>query len=1102
MKLSKSKIVAWCVCFPVIAIIAVALIVGNCVLYSYEDTITSYLCPPIVDEQAAAAARASGQELSNQIVREASVLVKNDNKTLPLDKDADGKVNVFGWSQTDWVFGGSGSGRVFEEGKDNLSNTAGILEALTEYGIEYNTDLTAFYKKYRARMGDGNSIGVYQRDFYKLCEPPISAYGDALLNSAKSYSDTALVVISRRAGETEDPTRVQYKEKIGTDNDRTYLEISTEEEEMLRYVGANFEKTVVIVNSTNVIELGFLESIAGLDACLVVGATGTNGAHGIPPVLYGKYFAVDEDGNETETLISPSGKFADTYAYEFESNVNYRYTGDAGVGHYTGISGEKLYPEGDSRNAGEQYTTATYIDYVEGIYLGYKWYETADVMGLWNGKTRAAIDPSGTTVTKNDYEAVVQYPFGFGMSYTSFDWEIMSFKLDGEEVSSGASFTEKSKIEITVKVTNTGEYSGMDVVEVYLTPPYNPKNLESGGIEKSHVMLVGFAKTFNLEKGGSQDLTIELDPYEFASYDCYDANQNGFEGYELEAGDYQIKLMTDSHNVKKVKKGGDTEDGVFTLKVTEDIKLRKDKYTGADVVNRFTGDSAVETEPIDGSAAATPVEYISRKSFPDPYTFKRTPDRAMTAAEKEYNLYNSSYANAWNNAEFDIVGNPVDKSPVTWNSGGSLKVYENGALTELGNKLAADYDAPEWKSVLDQVSISEALALAENGAFNNAAVPSIGKPRLTDYDGPSQVRSFNAGSDKGTGFPCSGTMSQTWSKSLVYSFGLNYGKEMDALGVNGAYAFGCNLHRSPFAGRNYEYLSEDGFLTAELLTQEVKGLKNIGKYTYLKHLILGEVEHDRDAMYTWLTEQALREIYLKPFQMAVEQGGCVGIMSSYNRIANVWTGGCETLITGILRNEWGFNGSIVTDYSDRPKYMCGDHSVRAGGDLSMNAKFHYGTINESAVKENPRLAHQLREVVHHVTYAFLSAQYANANYNADEDVDAFYSSSATSSWVWWKPLLACIDILVFAGAAIGLYFLIMPRYVITGKRKAAAASGEIDITSDTAPEQNSETAETQDTAVAAETAVQTEQVARAAERSRTERKKRNGGQKDNGGKNA
>lgn len=1037
MKLSKGRKIAWCICFPLIAILIVGVIVGNCVMYNFEDTITSYLCPPIIDEQAAAAARASGEELSKQIAQEGCVLVKNDGKTLPLDATENSRVNVFGWSSINWVFGGSGSGQVFDESSDKLENTADLVQALTEYGIETNSELTEFYKKYHSRIGDKKSIYVFQEAFYRLCEPSISEYTGGVLDKAKSFSDTALVVLGRRAGETEDPTRVQYKEGKATDESRTYLEISKEEEEMLEYVGANFANVVVIVNSTNVIKLDFLETIPGLDACLVVGATGLKGALGLPAVLYGEY--TDEDGIDMK--ISPSGRFADTYAYDFESNINYHYTGDAGVGHYTGEGVGDLYPAGIKRNAGEELTTATYVDYVEGIYVGYKWYETADAMGVWDGYTRKVLGESGRLdKILTGYESVVQYPFGFGLSYTNFEWEITSFKIDGEEAKDGAAFTLDSEIAVTVKVTNAGDYVGKDVVEVYLTAPYT-----SGGIEKAHVSLVGFAKTANLAaNGGEQEVTIKLDPYEFMSYDCYDKNKNEFKGYELEHGEYLLKLMTDSHNVKTVTRGGAKADGILKINNAEDVCADIDRKTKNKVFNKFTGEDAKESVPIDGSQASVPVEYITRENFPDPYEFAApSGNRAMTEAEKDYNLYSAAKAGEWDTANTDLWGNPVNDETVVWGSGGGKKIYADAKVTELGMKLGADYNAPEWKEVLNQVTISEAIALAENGAFNNSAVSSIGKPKLADYDGPAQVRSFNAGTDKGTGFPCSATMSQTWNPSLVYSFGINYGMEMSALGVDGAYAFGCNLHRSPFAGRNYEYLSEDGYLSAVLLTQEVKGLKNMGKYTYLKHLVLGECEHDREAMYTWLTEQSLREIYLKPFQMVIQEGGCVGIMTSYNRIGNVWTGGSQSLITGILRNEWGFNGSIVTDYADHRQYMNQDQALRAGADLSMSAKFEvYKTVNEAAVKSSPRLAAQLRETVHHITYAYLSAQYTNAMYNESDDVEEIFTANSAQSWVWWKPLLTAIDIFVGGGVLFAVWFLIRDKSWFAAKGTVAATVSE------------------------------------------------------------
>lgn len=716
----KKTALAKLICFPIMGVLIIALIVGNIIAGINAGSLTGILCPPVVNDEALTATRVAGQTLSEQIVKEGSVLVKNDN-ALPLDYATQSKVCVFGRTSTDWVIGGSGSGQVVPEDNDATQNIP-LLTALENYGVEYYKDLTSMYTRFLSPVGDIGSIGTFYDNFYKLGEPSMSDknyYSDALLTGAKAYSDVAIVALSRRAGETEDPTRVQYKYNAPIDRTRHYLEISTEEEEMLRYVGENFETVVVLVNSVNVMELGFLETIPGLDACLVVGGTGTRGATGIPYLLYG------ED--------NPSGGFVDTYAYDMSTNINYNFTGFDGIGHYT--NGSELYPTNEWSNAGVSTRRApAYVDYVEGIYVGYKWYETADAENLWD---------SVDNVHGKGYEGVVQFPFGFGMSYSTFDWDVQSV------TPAAGPIDENTTIEITVRVTNNGPYVGKDTVEVYVTPEYH-----DGGIEKSHVSLVGFAKTGDIEVGKSQAVTISVNAREFASYDCYDKNKNEFAGYEMESGKYVVSLRTDAHTVKTVDfdSGAKGALGEIEYRVAETIKLANDPYTNAEVSNKFTGTDAVDGVSLDGIGDAggnQNIPFITRASFPT--TLAKPADRAMADNVKQKNLFTLADATAWDNADTDAFGNAVDKTPVAAPVQKGLKVYDNGVVTELGLKLGADYNAPEWTDLLNQISISEAMALVSGGSFGNAAIPSVGKPRLSDYDGPSQCRSFNAGTKRGTG---------------------------------------------------------------------------------------------------------------------------------------------------------------------------------------------------------------------------------------------------------------------------------------------------------------------------------------------------------------
>ena len=1033
----------------VIAILITALVIGNVIVLEpqmasnitglqafFEEVLNFH--PFAVNSSTINEARKGGQELSEQIIQEGSVLVKN-NGALPLALDTVSQVNVFGHAAIDWVHGGSGSGQVLPE-NNNPAENIDFLEALELYGVSYNQELISMYRKFAPAFGDIGSINNNYDAFYRLAEPSISDtnhYTTALLNNAKSYSNTAFVVIGRHAGETEDPTRVQYKvgAKSAMDTSRHYLEISTEEEEMLKYVGENFETVIVIINSTNAMELDFVDTIPGIDACLVVGATGTKAAKAIPSVLYGE--------------VSPSGRFTDTYAYDMASNINFKRTSSQGIGHYTGAA--DMYPTGAGSNAGGTRRDApAFIDYIEGVYLGYKWYETADVEGIWANYSREILDENDNKITVTGYESVVQYPFGYGLSYTSFEWTVEALSIpDGSEIN------RESEITITLSVTNVGQVAGKDVIEVYLTPEY-----KRGEIEKAHVNLVAFAKTGVINPGEKQTLTVSVDVEDLACYDAYDLNRNGNKGYELDAGSYQLKLMTDSHNVKTVTftGGASGTPGIITYNVSETINFLIDNVTGNPVTNKFTGEDAIDGVSLDGSDSGQNIGFISRAAFPDPYEIADVANREMADNVKEFNQYTKDQASEWDNAATDIFGVPVNNNSVTWgksagkieyegvtyNKSGNALIYSNGKITELGLLLGSDYNHPLWDVVLSQITFSEAVELIHAGNFGNAALPSVGKPKLTDHDGPSQVRSFNAGAQRGTGFPCTTVLGQTWNPSLAYSFGINYGKEMGVQGIamDGTYGFGANLHRSAWGGRNYEYFSEDGFLAGTMLAEQVRGLTNTGKYCYLKHLVLYETEHERDSMYTWCTEQALREIYLKPFKKAIQDGGCVGIMSSYNRIGNVWTGGSEALIQGVIRNELGFKGTVVTDYVDgwSREYMSIEDAVRAGGDINLGQRTN---ALDTGFDATNRIQNQAKEVCHHVLYMFLSPLYANNQYNENDDVEQITVGAVIEPWIWWKLALIDLDIIVGVACIYWLYF-ILRKVVIRKRAKKLAASGPVD----------------------------------------------------------
>ena len=525
---SKSK---KAVAISVSAVLIAIFLVLNIACGIFADYVTAFLCGYGADSEEMTAARQESAALADQIVGEGIVMVQNENDTLPLSKTEDARVNVFGWSSTQWVYGGSGSGQVQQPGDE--AEPVGILEALESAGIEYNTELTDMYRSYLAERpyASTGALNSWNYQFSRLYEPSIDDtryYSQSLLSNAEAYSDTAIVVIGRVSGESNDQPKVQYKGAFdrtahdnGTDDKdttRTYLEISTEEEALLEYVGAHYDKVVVLINALNTFELGFMETIEGLDACLIVGGTGWTGATAIPKVLYGD--------------LSPSGHVVDTYAYALESYASYANSGGyEGENYYTNAT-DDLYPmtvtNGNVGDNTTPYEGVAYVDYVEGIYIGYKWFETADEEGYWDGVSNEYGE---------GYEGVVQYPYGYGLSYTEFSWEVIDISAG-----SGATLGADDEITITVRVTNEGDVAGQDVVQLYYTPPYI-----EGEIEKASVNLADFAKTQILEPDEYEDLTLSFSVYDMASYDCYDRNENGFAGYELDAGTYLVSLRSDAH---------------------------------------------------------------------------------------------------------------------------------------------------------------------------------------------------------------------------------------------------------------------------------------------------------------------------------------------------------------------------------------------------------------------------------------------------------------------------------------------------------------------------------------------------------------------------
>ena len=1008
--MGKAKLIVSIVSLPFIVAAGVALGIGN--HWAFGDgssTLTTYLTVPVpVDADAMTrSASGMGDELAVEVEGEGIVMLEN-NGTLPLSKNDVERVAVFGHGSVDWYIMSSGSEMVGTKGHKSYDFNA----ALKKRGIDVFQELPDYYLDWHRAEGDSNTIQTALDTYFVIREPSLkedTKYQE-IFDKAREYSDTAFFVISRHAGENSDCPHYQNKLTTNTsthksgstvqDMERDYLEISEEEEYALRQVASEFENVIVIENSTNNMTLDFVKYINedipdGIDAVLNVGVTGGQGALAIPDVVFGD--------------VTPSGHMPDRPEY----NITYYRSCAKHTRHYEGGRSADFFSTAGRGSGGAAfYNYAVYTEYTEGIYMGYRWFETADAEGFWDREPY------------NGYENVVQYPFGYGMSYTDFSWRLVNATKDS---GSGDEIEADEKIVFTVEVTNNGDYKGKDVVQVYLTAPYTP-----GGIEKSYRKLVGYAKTPLLPAhGGKCEIEIEVDTKDFKSYDDYDANKNGHTGYELEAGNYILNFMTDAHNVKKNM-------SPVTYKVSEDVMIDFDEVTGERVENRFTGETAYEGMPIDGSSVDQNIQFVHRNDFPELLTDcepnKPWTDKLMIRASDPNPISNYSFSKTmsdnWDNATKDYWGNPIPQTKPKWNSGGTKKLFENGRITEIGLKCGEDYDAPEWDEVLDQLDFDNSKTIVtENSNYGARGMNEIG---LRDKSNANAYKFEEGAAMIGGGFGQSDNVNcpaypgptmgcQAWNRELTYKLGKSMGNDMNASGADGIFSPNCNLHRSTYGGRNCGYQSEDPILSGRYVSEIIKGISIYGRMTFVKHFVANDQDFNRMANMSWMTEQTFRELYLRSFEEAVKNGGTVGIMTSFNRIGGIWTGGNEALIQGVLRKEWGFRGQIITDMTENKTNMDIGFSFRYGGNLNLGGGNTVANSIGNASNTPVRVQLRLREAMHEIAYAYCHAMWRNETYNASADPsEMIVSIPPKDAYLWWQPAIVSLDAIVYGGLIIAV----------------------------------------------------------------------------------
>lgn len=881
----------------VIAIVLALIVVVNMICWGPMSSLISLATGngTITEETSAQAG-----ELCQEIAGEGIVLLKNEGNILPLTDNKN--LNVFGWASTNPCYGGTGSGSL-----SDAYETVSLLQGLENSGYQLNNELSDFYKAYRA---DRPEVGMWSQD-WTLPEPAAASYSTDLLNNAKTFSDTAMIVITRVGGEGADlpldVNSVTYENNSDSYQDfedgEHYLQLSQTEKDMVDLVCSNFDNVVVVYNGANPMELGFLDEYSQIKGALWCPGTGQSGFEALGEIVGG--------------TVNPSAKTSDTLVRDLTDTPSYNNFGSFVYDNMQEFTGSDFGKP----------VTPTFINYVEGIYVGYRFYETASDEGII------------------DYEDKVLYPFGYGLSYTEFKQEMGDITADN------------GRLSFEVTVTNTGAAAGKDVVEVYYNPPYT-----NGGIEKASANLVAFDKTDILEPGASQTLTISFSEEDMASYDTY-----GEGCYVLEAGDYGISIRSDSHTVIAEK----------IYSITEDIVYNE-------AAGRST-DAAAATNQF--AHAEGDVTYLSRADGFANYEEATAAPANMTMADKDKAdfLYTANYDSAAYNNEADVM-------PATGAKNGMKLAELRGAA----------YDDERWETLLDQLSVSDMDTMIALGGYSTAAVSSISKVQTIDCDGPASINNNFTGVGS-IGFPSAIMISNTWNEDIAKAFGESIGKMADEMGVSGWYAPAMNTHRSSFAGRNFEYYSEDGFLGGKMAANATLGAKEYGVYSYLKHFALNDQETNRGAMLcTWSTEQATREIYLKPFEIAVKEGGAQAIMSAFNYIGTEWAGASDTLLNTILRGEWGFRGLVLTDYFGASFYMNADQAIRNGNDAMLVA--YDMETNHVVDTTSATSVLAMRQASKNIMYTVVNSR-AYAEGNINEGLQS------------WQIVCIVIDLLLLCGLA-------------------------------------------------------------------------------------
>jgi beta-glucosidase len=925
-------------------------------------------------EQAAAA-----EAICESVVANGAVLLLNNNDALPLEEGA--KLSLLGKTSYDFIYGGTGSG-----GMDTSSATT-LKDALEKDGFAVNSNLWDFYATGKGaeytRQAASGALNNYIADNSEFCtnEVPQEAYSSGEWESVAQYGDAAIVVFGRVCGEGRDLPWYG-----AGDGDGNFLSLTEEERDLLKKLAemkqsGEVQKIIVLLNTANAIELDFLAPELcgedyGVDACMWIGEVGQSGIEAIGDLLKG--------------TVNPSGKLVDTYCYD---NLTSPALQNAYATAYTNASEAGL----SFKDSCNEY----YEVYQEGIYVGYRYYETRyedTVLGQGNAGDF-------------DYGATVAYSFGYGLSYSDFTYSPMTMTDNGDT------------LQFTVDVTNTSSVDGAEAVQIYMQSPYTDYDRENN-VEKSAVELVGYAKQ-TIAAGETASYTIDVDKTELRAYDA-----DGAGTYIVDAGNYYFAAGNGAHDAlnnilaqKAASGDGSIDTGKMVGEGNAELAVRyvvetQDSTTYA--VSAITGNvienqlSHADLNKVDDDSS-NDVVYLTRQDW----------EGTMPKAELTAKSYKAAVQIEANETIADGLKNTVfyegaSEMPVMGKEGDlNLALFVGVPLD--GTVTAEDGMAYTWDDLLDQITFNEMAKVIGQAYHSTVPISSVNKPGTKDENGPQGITATLTGGDSSTSYTSEDLLAATFDTSIAEAVGRSIGNDCllaNGKAYSGIYGPGVNIHRTPYSGRNFEYYSEDPFISGKTCAAETAGIQSKGVYVYLKHFALNDQETARDGICVWTNEQAAREIYLQAFEYPIEEAGAYATMTSFNRLGYTWAGGDRGLLTNIARDEWGFVGFHLTDYSNSNSYMDVVQGLLAGGDAWDCNDASKWTEKLKSYSSDPAVCSAMREATEHILYTVV-------NSNAMNGVSP--NLKVIEVMTWWQILIIALDVVFGLLAASSLFLFIRTR---------------------------------------------------------------------------